>query len=237
LLDRIAGYDDEGQPLGIGISIESVLLRRKSPPGRLIEQFAAVTSARTDAQRARTDAEAARAEILNGVAGLAASDLLDAIDRYEAAIETEDRAAATTILAEIDGIFDGESSQGTLVSGDVAGVLATAEADRAAIVSTARGDLAIFLAKQASFEANPSVMVARDWAESYSIFLAKPFVQAMRLPTGVSPYVVINEDPDIIKEMDEKIKEAEAVAAFEERDRARRLDRFRTERGIIRDEE
>ncbi|MEM7754718.1 MAG: SPFH domain-containing protein [Planctomycetota bacterium] len=236
MLDRVAGVGPTGEPLGVGIVIEEVILSRKIPPTTLIDRFAAVNSARTNAQAARTDAEAARAEALNGVAGLASAALLAQIDKYEAAIETSRTDDAEMILVEIDRLLEGDGTT-VAASGEVAGLLANAESERSAAVNAARADLALFEAKLAQFGSNPKLMVSRDWASAYADFLDKPFVQTMRLPTDVSPMLVINEDPDIIKEIDRQRKRAEAIDAAQRREDARRLDRFRSERGIIRDEE
>jgi regulator of protease activity HflC (stomatin/prohibitin superfamily) len=88
MLDEIAGAGPDGVTQGIGVQIEQVDLARKIPPSSLIRQFAAVITARSEAQRARTDAEARRGETLNAVAGTAAGSLLEQIEQYEVVVET-----------------------------------------------------------------------------------------------------------------------------------------------------
>ncbi len=242
-LNGIAGPGPDGVPEGIGVRIEQIDLERKIPPTMLMQEFAGVITARSEAQRARTEAEAGRAETLNAVAGQASGVLLEQIRRYEVAIETGNREGAEVILATIDRLLIGETVEidgrqiAGVTSGDVTQLLAEAESDRASTVNRARSDLAMFEAKLAQFEANPQLMIARDWADAYAIFLGKPFVQTQLLPEGAAAELWLNEDPDIVKEIDRAQKRREAMEAAADRERARQLDRFRTQQGIQREEE
>jgi len=229
---------------GTGLQIDQLTLSRKFPPVTLGDEFAKVNSLSSVAGKAREEALRVRAELLNEIAGAASGVLIEQIAHYEEATELEDPAAQADILASIDSLLegreieiDGKRYDAGLATGEVAELLDQAASTRASIVNRAQADLAEFEAKLAQFHANPSLMMSRDWASAYDEFLDKPFVQTWFLPTGSPAEILLNEDPDILKDMEEHLKFLEAIKAAEDRVKNLRSRRFSTKEGVQTGEE
>lgn len=221
-----------------GITIDRIVLVRKTPPLYLLEQFASVQSAAQNAGKTREDALLLRDQMLNQIAGRAAPVLITMIDQYEKHIELGETPEAIKLLAEIDIVlaggevnYQGQSTL-ALVSGEVSEILNQAKSESSGRVSQAIADLEQFKAKQAQFEANPTLMIARDWSFAMAAFLDKDFVSTMYLPEGVDVELLINHDPDIERERDRIRKRKESSAALKQRRDEARLDMYRSRRGI-----
>ncbi len=229
---------------GTGLRIDQLTLSRKFPPATLSDKFAKVTNQSNAAGEAREKALRQRAELLNAVAGAASGALIAQIDLYEEATELDDVAAQADILASINAllegreiVIDGARYEAGLATGEVAAMLDEAASLRSSIVNRAQADLAIFEAKLAQFRANPQLMMSRDWGLAYDEFLAKPFVQSWYLPSGSPAEILLNEDPAILRDLEEAIKLREAEQAIKDRMDAQRKARFRTDEGIVTGEE
>ncbi len=224
--------------LETGITIDRVVLVRKTPPLFLLDRFASVQSAAQNAGKAREDALLTRDQALNQVAGRASGVLIEMINEYERLIELEKTEEAQALLDQIDAVMAGRevnwNGQSTLalVSGEVSEILNSAQAQASSRVSRAIADLEQFKAKQAQFEANPMLMVARDWSSAMAEFLNKDFVTTMYLPEGRSAELLINPDPDIERERDRAINRAQAAENMRLRREEAVQDFFRTQRGI-----
>ncbi len=229
--------------LDSGIAIDRVVLVRKTPPLFLLNQFASVQSAAQNAGKAREDALLIRDQTLNEVAGRASGVLIEMINEYERLIELGESDEAEALLAKIDTVMAGGdvdwNGQNTLalVSGEVSEILKNAQAQSSSRVSQAIADLEQFKAKQAQYEANPMLMVARDWSSAMSEFLSKDFVTTIYLPEGRSAELLINPDPDFERERDRLRKRREAMENMERRREEARQDFFRTQRGIQAEEQ
>ena len=221
-----------------GITIDRVVLVRKSPPLYLLNQFASVQSAAQSAGKTREDSLLLRDQELNEIAGRAAPVLISMIDQYEKYIELGESELAVEMLAKIDIVLEGGEAnyQGqstlALISGEVSEILNSAQAQASGRVSRAIADLEQFKAKQAQYQANPTLMVARDWSMAMASFLDKDFVSTMYLPEGVDVELLINNDPDIERERDRLRKRAEAAAGQRQRREDARRDQYKSQRGI-----
>lgn len=224
--------------LDTGITIDRVVLVRKTAPLFLLDRFASVQSAAQNAGKEREDAMLSRDRTLNEVAGRAAGVLIDMINEYERLVELGEDAQAEALLAQIDTVMAGGEvnwkGQSTLalVSGEVSEILNTARALASSRVSRSIADLEQFRAKQAQYEANPMLMVARDWSSAMAEFLNKDFVTTMYLPEGRSAELLINPDPEIERERDRARRRAEAAENMQRRRQEARQDFYRTQRGI-----
>jgi len=224
---------------GSGITVDRIVLVRKSPPLYLLDQFAKVQSAAQNAGKAREDALLERDQKLNQIAGRSASVLISMIDEYEQFIELDEQDQANDLLAKIDTVLGGgeTSYQGQetlgLVSGEVSEILNQSQSKASARVSQAIADLEQFRAKQAQFAANPRLMIARDWSMAMNEFLNKDFVSTMYLPLGVDAELLINNDPEIDRERDRLRKRDEALEAMRERKEEFKRDLYRSQRGIV----
>ena len=119
------------------------------------------------------------------------------------------------------------------VTGEVSQILADARNDAFQIVSDARGELELFLAKQERYEANPRLMVMREWANGMNAFYGRPFVQSFMVRKGDRDAVQIriNEDPDIRKMLEESQRLSEAISTDETREEARARARIEHDQG------
>jgi regulator of protease activity HflC (stomatin/prohibitin superfamily) len=214
-----------------GLKIENMTLNKKFGPATLLDDFAKVQSAQQEAGQKREEARTLAQDELNRVAGLGASHLVSLIDEYEASVEVgENLAESEAILAQIDAMLDGEPVQidgqtvTTRVSGEVSQILANARNDAFQIVSDARGDLELFRAQLERYEANPRLMVMREWADGMRVFYNKPFVQLFMVRDGQSDaiQVRINEDPDIKRMLEEAQRLQQAGFSGEARDQEQR---------------
>lgn len=224
--------------LDSGINIDRVLLVRKTPPLFLSDRFASVQSAAQNAGKQREDALLQREQMLSSIAGRASGVLIEMINEYERLTELGDTESAETLLAQIDAVLMGEESgwgdEPTLglISGEVSEILSTAQARASSRVSRAIADLEQFRAKQAQFEANPALMVARDWSSAMADFLSKDFVLSMYLPEGSEAELIINPDQDWEEEREMERRRREAAEQQQRRREEAMQDFFRTQRGI-----
>ncbi len=224
--------------LETGITIDRIVLVRKTPPLFLLDQFASVQSAAQNAGKAREDALLERDQMLNEVAGRAAPVLISMIEAYERHIELGEDEEARALLADIDTVlaggevnYQGQSTL-ALVSGEVSEILNRAQSYATARVSESIADLEQFKAKQVQFEANPMLMVARDWSLAMGEFLEKDFVSIFYLPEGAQAELIISDDPDIEAERLRQKRRKEAVDAMLQRREDLTKNLFKTDRGI-----
>jgi len=221
-----------------GITIDRVVLVRKTPPLYLRELFASVQSAAQNAGKAREDALLERDQMLNDVAGRAASVLISMIDEYERFIElgADDEAAA--MLVQIDTVLAGGEvdyqGQNTLalISGEVSEILSEARSQATTRVSESIAGLEQFRAKKTQFEANPMLMIARDWSSAMAAFLEKDFVTTIYLPEGAQAELLINNDPDIEAERLKAQRRKESLDNMLQRRDDFQREMFRSRRGI-----
>jgi membrane protease subunit HflK len=221
-----------------GITIDRIVLVRKSPPLYLLDQFASVQSAAQNAGKDRENALLLRDQQLNEVAGRASGVLISMIDEYERHIELGETDLAETMLARIDTVlsggetnYNGESTL-ALVSGEVSEILNQAQAIASSRVSRAIADLEQFNAKQAQYEANPTLMIARDWSMAMAQFLNQDFVTTMYLPEGVQAELLINPDPDVEAEQLRAQRRRESLDALQQRREDFKEDLYKSQRGI-----
>jgi membrane protease subunit HflK len=225
-----------------GITIDRVVLVRKTPPLALLDQFASVQSAAQNAGKEREDALLQQDQWLNEVAGRSADILIEMINEYERLIELNLSDEAATLLETIDIALSGGEVEyngvntSALVSGEVSEILNAAQSKASSRVSQAIADLEQFNAKQAQFEANPILMVVRDWSSAMTAFLEKDFVTTMYLPENVDVELLINNDPDIERERDRIRKREESLKAVQQRREDFKNDIFKSRRGITEEE-
>jgi len=242
-----------------GLQIDQFSLDQVIAPLFVRGDFAKVQSAVSNAAKVRDEATSERTRRLNEVAGLSSPYLVGEetssrkvvglITQYEQAIGSQDVAAQKRTLDTIEAIFENRSvtvdiqtmnADGQWVttaetvkdatSGGVRLMLEEAKRYQAEVVGRARSDLARFEAKLAQFEANPSLMIQREWSVAMRELLAKDSVQFMLMPAGVNTStLLLNSDPDIIKNRDRARKERENTEAEKRRMRELRETQFRTQ--------
>ncbi len=242
-----------------GLNIDQFSLDQVIAPLFVRGDFARVQSAVSNAARVKDEAAAERTQRLNEVAGLAspfligettpARRIVGLIPQYEQAIATGDVEAQRSTLAKIEAVLENRPVElsverigpdGTwtpvtetvtgLASGEVRVMLEDARRYQSEIVGTARSDFARFEAKLAQYRANPALMIQREWSVAMRELLAKDSVQLMLIPPGVhTSTLLLNSDPDIIKNRDRARKERENRAAEQRRLRELRETQFRTD--------
>ncbi len=194
--------------IGSGIHIDKVTLYRVTAPSRLRSKFEGVLAAASTASTMRDQAGREGDAILSRVAGMATDELVKLIRHYEAAVELGEDERADLLMDAINDVFEGRavvfedvSVPANLASGEVTEIIASARTKAITLRESAEADLRIFKAKVAQFEANPSLMMFRDWVSAYDAFTSKAYVQTELLPAGVSWQMVINADPEIARDI------------------------------------
>ncbi len=226
-----------------GITIDRIVLARKNAALSLRSKFNSVQTAAQTAGKAREDALLLRDQMLNEVAGRGSDVLIEQINEFERLIELGQMDDAETQLAKIDAILEGDPVEidgevfESLVSGEISELLTLAESLASNRVSQSIAQLEYFRSKLLQYEANPTLMIARDWNSAMGEFLEKDFVTTMVLPRGVSAELVLNRDPDIARELDRAKKRREAQETVDQRREDMRRSFFQTQRGIKEPEE
>lgn len=235
-----------------GITIERINIVQRIPPRYLLDAFNKVQNAQTQAGQQEEQAKTAANQTLNSMAGLASEPLIRLIDQYDRAmdqlatledggqIEASEMLDAEAILANIDAMLEGRpvSIDGqmyeNLTSGEATAILQRAAVDRARLVNGRQAQLQMFLAKLEQFENNPSVMLQREWSSAMGVLLSRDFTQKYMVPRiGGRIDLLINQDPNIIRELDEAIKRREATEAAEERTNEFLRGRYSTPTGTF----
>ncbi|RMH12049.1 MAG: hypothetical protein D6695_07820 [Planctomycetota bacterium] len=227
------------EDLGAGIVIDKVTLYRKTAPIRLRPNFASVQGASSKAKAERDAALRERDILLQQVAGEATNTLIELIQRYESAVELEQVDRAGQILATINAVLEGRPAEFEdivvpegLATGEVTEIISQARSLATQTRELAEADLKIFNAKVAQFEANPTLMLYRDWVSAYQELTGKPFLQTMLLPEDALSDIRINADPSILKEMYRDTARRQVKQMREQRTREIEERRFESEEGI-----
>lgn len=214
-----------------GITIEQLLMTEITPPLSVRADFSKVQATTADQQKALELAQSERSTSLNAAAGEVAEPLLEMIAQYELAVSQNDAQAMQQKLAAIDAVLLAEPlavGEGTRrVSGNVTKLVSDAQAYRAQVVALAQADLRRFQAMLDQFNANPLVMVNRQWASAVQEFYGRKTVRKLFFPStrpGDIMQVMINKDPLIEREMEKEVKQAEAIRAAQEQQQ-RQLER------------
>lgn len=228
-----------------GITIQQLLLVEITPPLQVRKNFNNVLEAVTEAGKARNDALSEASATLNETAGEAHEDLIRLIDQYELAIEGDTTKDKDALLAAINGLMEGqtveveEGPQKTKrpilskASGKVAKTIAEARRYRSEIVNRRRAELGVFNEKLSQFQANPRVMLTREWHSAYAEFIERSNVQSLFLPQGVNQLqLVINRDPSVLREQETQARQKEAEEAKRKRTEEFQKQQFRTPTGV-----
>lgn len=210
--------------LDSGIEIQTLAVGSRMPPTRLLNDFNKVQSSQSVANKALQDAESQRLQDLNASAGEAAEMILTKIDEYDRslALGQKDKADATLstihrLLQRAPVVVDGKELVAN-VTGQVSQTLSSAEEYRTSVVTRARADAALFVAKREAFRANPQVYIVNEWTDAFKTLLARDQTQTMMLPGNLDRMVLmLNRDPEIKKAQETKLREDEAKKNQEER--------------------
>jgi len=218
--------------LDSGLQIVRLDMIDPGPPINLINDFAKVNSAQTGANTQRDEALQGARTTLNAVAGGAATDLIELINRYERATDLGNAESQAVILAAIQSVLVGEAvtiepwsetesaitvTEGK-VSGQVTQLISDAETYRRQVRDEAQADLTRFSSKFEQFNTNRDLLVSREWADAVSEFLRKDTVQAIFLPAGTDVLeLLLNRDPQILRDQEKASNRQELIDANEDR--------------------
>ncbi len=205
-----------------GIQIQSLAMTEATPPLWVRKNFQNVQSAVSKKQEAEEKASTDASTTLNHVAGDAAPYLIGKIDEYEAALGTNDRAKASSVLQDLSDAMSGTrvdfQGQSRQASGEVTTLIADARSYKAEVVSQGKSALARFQVMEEQFRQNPMLMLQREWGGAVNSFTRRRTVTQMFLPAGKAGdtvQVLINQDPTIARDIDREVNEAQARAAME----------------------
>ncbi|GAB5496926.1 MAG: hypothetical protein Phyf2KO_20060 [Phycisphaerales bacterium] len=217
---------------GTGIQIIRLDMIDSGPPLNLYNDFAQVTSAATQANAERDRAQQDARSELNRVAGAAADELVELINRYERATDLGNADDQVQIMSAINSVMLGEAVEvpafaedeqplsvaESQVSGEVTQLISSAQTYRRQVSDEAQADLTLFRSKLDQYNSNKRVLVTREWASAVTAFLHKETVQAMVLPEGTSVLeLLLNRDPEILREQEKASRRQMLTEANERR--------------------
>ncbi len=236
-----------------GIQIQNMSMTAVIPPLAVRNDFNRSQQATTRAAQQIEEARRDGAKTLLQTVGDAKGYLVLYLNRYEEAIARKDDKEAARILTVIDALLTGEKvavTGGTvelagtpatlpdaevqgMAGGEVANMLAEAQAYRASVVNTSKSQLTRYEAKLGQFRANPLVMVQREWTESVAAFMGRDSVQVMLLPPGSQlANLLLNRDPDAMRAAEIARKRREQTETERQRLEQLRRDQFQTQTGL-----
>ena len=131
-------------------------------------------------------------------------------------------ALINALLEEKFVEIDGVTVEG-IRSGEVAQIIDEAKRYRTDIVTQREAEAKLFATKLLQFRSNPELLVVSEIASAVNSFLGRQDVQLMALPGGTSYInIVLNRDPEIMKEILSRQRQDEGNKAMI--DRARKLE-------------
>lgn len=189
-----------------------------------IEAYEAATARRLAAERSG-DA--------TGVAQIdqTLTEILDSIDSLLQGEAVDLPAGNVVVAGKATPLPAGEVS--SLAGGEVARILGDAAAYRTGVVNRTQAEFRRFEAKLAQFNVNPKLMLQSELAEARGVFLGRDSVQQFLLPAGISTIsLILNNDPDIAREIQRAQKERERIRAEDQRMRMLQDNTYKTETGL-----
>ena len=235
-----------------GVTIERINLVQRIPPAFLRDSYNKVTVAQSNARKAQDEAQSAANQMLNSMAGLAAERLTTLINDYDLAMRQRamlaeglsvpagERLDADAILADIFAMLEGrpvmigDETVENLASGEAVRILSDAAVDRARLINGRQAALQLYLAKLEQYRENPEVMLGSEWNAAMAQLTSRDFVQQYFVPDyGGLRQFLINQDPQIVRALDEAQKRREATEAAEARTNQLLNERFSTPTGVF----
>lgn len=225
--------------LSLGIEIERLYLDDKIPPLNVRPRFVQVESAASKAAEKREQAQGEAAETLSAMAGEAAGPLLEWISEYELALAKGDKAGSEAWLARIHAILDGKpveyngETRVVGLAGEASAIMSDARLYASREVNTRRAEYSLFRARADQFAENPDLTLRQAWLDAYAALQARDVVQTLVLPMGARGLeLIINQDPQIIKDLDRAYKKISTERAAEQRKKDQQMDKYKTETGV-----
>jgi len=236
-----------------GIQIQNMSMTGVIPPLAVRNDFNRSQQATTRAAQKIEEAQRDGAKTLLQTVGDAKGYLILYLNKYEEALARKDDKEATRILTVIDALLIGEKVAVTggsvdlaggsatlpdaevvgMAGGEVANMLAEAQAYRSSVVNISKSQLTHYEAKLGQFRANPLVMVQREWTDAVATFMARDSVQVMLLPPNSQlATLLLNRDPDAMRAAEMARKQREQFDTERQRMDLLRREQFRTETGL-----
>lgn len=171
--------------LDCGIKIRSINVQENIPPLAIRKIASALQTARNVAvQQIDQGREQAERELISA-AGEQYGDVLALIDRYEAALNADDDAAAER---ELDAVND--MLQSGLITGQVKNIVGPALSHRSTIVETMSRELETFNSVYELYKDSPELVARSLWLEAYQHMQYLPGMEVMYLPRNTQDVVL-----------------------------------------------
>ncbi len=213
--------------LDSGVIIDSMSIEEVSPPLQAKDVFTYVATAQSAAQQEREQARQEAVQTLNEVGGEAHNRLVQLIDAYGQSIEKGDEARAEALLARIEGVLIGEplpEDEAVRIAGQAASIIEQAKRERVGIRQAAEAEYRTFRAMREQFASAPLVTITKYWQDAFLSLMNDPYTQTMLLPANADQLqVIIGTDPDIMRELVERMREDEAARARRDYEQRRGL--------------
>ncbi len=208
------------EELETGIELRSVTVQNAIVPPPVEAAYSEVLRAESEGNQARSRAEEGARETLNGAAGPAYRPLLTLIESYEDGRDfgTEEEAAA--LLVQIREAYHALSIDGEVIAGEAAQRINAARAEATSIVDRAQREEAVLLAyiESQGYQVNPELVRSRLATDALRDVLSGELGrnEVFYLLPDVQPYLVINRDPQVIREAQEAEIRADEEAREDE---------------------
>jgi modulator of FtsH protease HflK len=217
-----------------GIRLQQILLENVTPPMWVRDKFNAVQGAVSDATKNEDGAQSYANTVLTQQAGEGIAALRALLDEYEEAVEGRGKRPADTVLTDINTLMAGEpvTLDGTTIpgitSGKIANIIAEARQYRSEVANKRRAEYERYVQKLAQYQSNPALMVSAEVSDAVRAFLARADVQMMLTPAGTDFIELnLNRDPEVMRDIIRRIRQAEGDAAQKERLKLLEEDRFK----------
>ncbi len=172
--------------IGAGVTISSVLLAERLPPGNARGDYQRVLTAEANAAKELEEGEAEAQRRLLQAAGEVHSVLTPLIDEYERAIAVGDAGTEAETLARINAVIDGEpvevDGRMMTIAGLAAGQMISAREYRTNQVNEWRARAATFETKLDLYRKRPSWFIANEWGQAFREFLYLTEAEVFRVP-------------------------------------------------------
>lgn len=209
------------EELQTGIHVETLSVSQYTVPMSTMDAFQAVLNAESQKGQQIEAAQQERAKILGETAGEAHDALLQLVETYEIASETQDGQAGS--LAELNAKLDAAFSSLTIgsmpIGGNVARTINEAQTYRTSIVEQVKAEAETFELLLGEYKRHPKIIESRLWQETREKVLSSPGVESFYVADG-AVYLEMNRDPAV-----QRAREQQRLKEEQEQRRAQQQGR------------
>jgi modulator of FtsH protease HflK len=195
--------------MGSGISIDSFSATKTVFPGSVRQAFQAVIDAENEKAQAIEKAEEERRRVLGETAGEAHDALLELVEQFELASQSDDKARESELQKQLDQTFMSlkvNTPRGDVpIGGKVAEIINQAKAYRTEVAAQVRAEAEYFEAQLVEYEKNPGIVRNRLWNDMLGRILTGD-VETFWVPGRGQVWIDLNRDPEVHRKREEEAR-------------------------------